>query len=103
MRRGDIVRLLHPLKIHTDGFEEFTHGVIAARIKAEKIPQEQGNASFNKATIKELIIYLYNPETYRICLDEEGVPILFNLRLDEVELFKAIKKHSKEIQSDENF
>jgi hypothetical protein len=96
MRRGDIVRLRQPLQINTANMEEFTHGIIAARIKIEARPL-QAESLLPKATVKELIIYLYNPKTCKICLDEEGVPIFFDLQLDEVDLFKAVKKHTGEI------
>jgi hypothetical protein len=99
MRRGDIVRLRQPLQINAGCLEEFTHGIIAARIKNEADPL-QAESPLTKAIVKELIIYLYNPKTYKICLDEEGVPILFDLQLDEVDLFKAVKKHTDEILAD---
>jgi hypothetical protein len=96
MRRGDIVSLRKPLCINEGYLEEFTHGIIAARIKTETEPL-QAESPDTKATVKELIIYLYNPETYKICLDEEGVPILFDLQLDEVDLVKAVKEHIDEV------
>jgi hypothetical protein len=97
MRRGDIVRLKQPLQINTGNFEEFTHGIIAARIKT-KAGQKQDETAALKDIVKELIIYLYDPATSKICLDEEGVPILFDLQLNEVDLFKAVKKRTDAIQ-----
>jgi hypothetical protein len=97
MRRGDIVRLKQPIQLNTGNFEEFTHGIIAARIKT-KAGQQQGEPTALKDIVKELIIYLYDPETSKICLDEEGVPILFDLQLNEVDLFKAVKKRTDAIQ-----
>ncbi|KAI9129102.1 hypothetical protein [Acaryochloris sp. CCMEE 5410] len=35
MRRGDIVKLRQPHQIQTDSIEVYTHGIIAARVKAE--------------------------------------------------------------------
>jgi hypothetical protein len=99
MRRGDIVQLRQPIQIHSSHLEEFTHGIIAARIKT-KVEPSPDVPPLSKSTIKELIIYLYNPETCKICLDEDGVPILFDVQLDEVDLFKAIKKRTDEIQDE---
>lgn len=96
MRRGDIVKLREPIEIHSAYFEEFTHGIIAARIKTKAV-QPPDESSPSKATVKELIVYLYNPVTCKICLDEGGVPILFDVQLDEVELFKAVKKRTDEV------
>jgi hypothetical protein len=97
VRRGDIVRLEKAIQINSGKFEEFTHGIIAARIKTQTEHQQSG-APHKKATVKELIIYLYNPETSKICLDEAGVPILFDVQLSEVELFQWVKKRTDEIQ-----
>lgn len=96
MRRGDIVRLKQAIQIKSGKFEEFTHGIIAARIKMQDEHQQRGTSS-TKATVKELIIYLYEPDTSKICLDEEGVPILFDVEISEVDLFKAVKKLVNEI------
>ncbi|MGB8701882.1 MAG: hypothetical protein WCD18_20900 [Thermosynechococcaceae cyanobacterium] len=97
MRRGDIVQLKQAIQIHAGKFEEFTHGIVAARIKT-KADQGQEVPPLIKATVKELIVYLYNPDTQKICLDEEGVPILFDVQLGEVNLFKQVKKRENEIQ-----
>jgi hypothetical protein len=99
MRRGDIVQLRQPIQIRSSHLEEFTHGIIAARIKM-KVESPPNELQPSKPTIKELIIYLYNPETCKICLDEDGVPILFDVQLNEVDLFKAIKKRTDEIQDE---
>jgi hypothetical protein len=99
MRRGDIVQLKQPIQIHSTRFEEFTHGIIAARIKA-KADRPLAEPSPSKAAVKELIVYLYNPETYKICLDEDGVPILFDVQLNEVDLFRAVKKRTDEIEDE---
>ncbi len=96
MRRGDIVHLKQAIQINSGNFEEFTHGIIAARIKTPDEHQQKGT-SFTKATVKELIIYLFDPDTSKICLDEEGVPILFDVKISEVDLFKAVKKLVDEI------
>jgi hypothetical protein len=101
MRRGDIVQLREAIQINSGDFEEFTHGIIAARIKAQaEHPQEE--FSLSKTRVKELIVYLYNPDTSKICLDEEGVPILFDVQLGEVDLFKAVKKRTDEIQVEDD-
>jgi hypothetical protein len=100
MRRGDIVILRKPLCINEGYIEKFTYGIIAARIKAETEPLHVKSQD-TKATVKELIIYLYNPETCKICLDEEGFPILFDLQLDEVDLVKAVKKYNDEVLEEE--
>jgi hypothetical protein len=89
MRRGDIVSLRKPLCINEGYIEKFTHGIIAARIKSETEPL-QVKFPDAKAPVKELIIYLYNPETCKICLDEGGFPILFDLQLDELRQSKNI-------------
>lgn len=99
MRRGDIVQLRQPIQIRSSHVEEFTHGIIAARIKT-KVELPSNEPPHSKSTIKELIIYLYNPETCKICLDEDGVPILFDVQLDAVNLFKAVKKRTDEIQDE---
>lgn len=101
MRRGDIVRLRQAIQLKAGKFEEFTHGIIAARIKVktEHPPEETPLA---KLTVKELIIYLYDPDTSKICLDEEGVPILFDVELNEVDLFKAVKKRADDIQTEDD-
>ncbi|WP_404783225.1 hypothetical protein [Altericista sp. CCNU0014] len=101
MRRGDIVQLKQPIQIRSSYLEEFTHGIIAARIKtkADRLPDEP---SSSKSTIEELIIYAYNPETRKICLEEDGVPILFDVRISEVALFKAVKNRTDEIQDEVN-
>jgi hypothetical protein len=98
MRRGDIVRLRQAIEINAGKYEEFTHGIIAARIKT-KVENRPEESALAKATVKELIIYLYDPDTSKICLDEEGVPILFDVELGEVELFKAVKKRADDIQA----
>jgi hypothetical protein len=98
MRRGDIVQLRQAIQINPGKFEEFTHGIIAARIKSQAEHQQEATSPA-KATVKELIIYLYNPATSKICLDEEGVPILFDVQLSEVDLFKAVKKRADESQA----
>ena len=98
MRRGDIVRLGETIQIHSTQPEEFTHGIIAARIKS-KGEQPQTDA-LQKSTVKELIVYLYSPESAKICLDEDGVPILFDVHVSEVTLFKSVKKRSDEIQDE---
>lgn len=100
MRRGDIVSLRKPLCINEGYIEKFTHGIIAARIKSESEPL-QVKPKDAKAPVKELIIYLYNPETCKICLDEGGFPILFDLQLDEVDLVKTVKKYNDEVFSGE--
>lgn len=99
MRRGDIVQLRQPIQIRSSHLEEFTHGIIAARIKTKVEPLPDVSPR-SKPIVKELIIYLYNPETFKICLDEDGVPILFDVQLSEVDLFKAIKKRTDEIQEE---
>ncbi len=91
MRRGDIVRLKYPHQIQPDSTEVYTHGIIAARIKAE-IQTTSNHQSGAKPVVKELIVYLYNPESAKLCIDEEGVPILFDFYLSEVELYKAVKE-----------
>ncbi len=101
MRRGDIVRLRQAIQINSGEFEEFTHGIIAARIKTQAENQQEGSP-LTKAIVKELILYLYNPDTSKICLDEEGVPILFDVQLSEVDLFKAVKKRADEIQAEDD-
>ena len=91
MRRGDIVKLRQPHQILTVSIEVYTHGIIAARIKAES--QAKANPQSNaKPAVKELIVYLYNPESAKLSIDEEGVPVLFDFHLNEVELFKAVKE-----------
>jgi hypothetical protein len=99
MRRGDIVQLGQLIQIHATQPEEFTHGIIAARIKS-KAENTSADSSAPKSTVKELIVYLYNPVTAKICLDEDGLPILFDVQSSEVTLFKSVKKHSNEIQED---
>jgi hypothetical protein len=99
MRRGDIVQLKQPIQIRSSHLENFTHGIIAARIKT-KIEQPPEENSRSKSSVKELILYLYNPETCKICLDEDGVPILFDVQLNEVALFKAVKERTDEIQDE---
>jgi hypothetical protein len=99
MRRGDIVQLGQTIQIHSTRFEEFTHGIIAARIKA-KAEKASTEPLSPKPTVKELIVYLYNPETAKICLDEDGLPILFDVQTSEVTLFKAVKKRPDEIQDE---
>jgi hypothetical protein len=101
MRRGDIVLLRQAIQINSGKFEEFTHGIIAARIKT-RVEDQQKESPLTKATVKELIIYLYDPDTSKICLDEEGVPILFDVELSEVELFKAVKKRADDIQAEDD-
>jgi hypothetical protein len=101
MRRGDIVRLRQAIQIDAGKYEEFTHGIIAARIKT-KVENHPEEPALAKATVKELIIYLYDPNTSKICLDEEGVPILFDVELSEVELFKAVKKRVDDIQDEDD-
>jgi hypothetical protein len=61
MRRGDIVRLRQAIQINADKIEEFTHGIIAARIKT-KTEHGSEEPPIKKATVKELIIYLYDPD-----------------------------------------
>lgn len=91
MRRGDIVKLNNPHQIQANTVGVYTHGIIAARIKAESqarfTPQSNG-----KPAVKELIVYLYNPESAKLCIDEDGVPILFDFGLSEVELFRAVQE-----------
>ena len=101
MRRGDIVQLKQAIQINSGNFEQFTHGIIAARIKMQAEHQQE-EVPLTKAIVKELIIYLYNPDTSKICLDEEGVPILFDVQLGEVDLFKAVKKRTDEIQVEDD-
>jgi hypothetical protein len=101
MRRGDIVQLKQAIRINSGKFEEFTHGIITARIKTQaKLPQE--DLPLPNVTVKELILYLYNPDTSQICLDEVGVPILFGVQLNEVDLFKSVKKITDEIQAEDD-
>lgn len=90
MRRGDIVQLKHPHQIQPDNREVYTHGIIAARIKADS-QTTPNNRTGAKPVVKELIVYLYNLESAVLCIDEEGVPILFDFHLSEVELYKAVK------------
>lgn len=91
MRRGDIVRLRHPHQIQSDNTEVYTHGIIAARIKTD--PQTVSNSqSGAKPVVKELIVYLYNRESTKLCIDDFGVPILFDFHLNEVELYKMVKE-----------
>jgi hypothetical protein len=87
MRRGDIIHLKkkHPLDTQS---EEYTHGIIAARIK--EAPNNHSEAC--QPLVKDLIVYLYNPETSKICLDEFGIPVLFSFDVNEVELYKAVKQ-----------
>jgi hypothetical protein len=102
MRRGDIVRLKQAIQIHAGKFEEFTHGIVVARIKTKADPS-QGEIPLTKAIVKELMVYLYNPDTHKICLDEDGVPILFDVQLGEVDLFKQVKKRADEMPDEEDF
>jgi hypothetical protein len=102
VRRGDIVRLKQAIQIKSGKFEEFTHGIIAARIKTQDEHQQKDTSS-TKATVKELIIYLYEPDTSKICLDEEGVPILFDVEVSEVELIKTVRKLADEISLEGDF
>jgi hypothetical protein len=89
MRRGDIVYLKkkHPLNSSS---EEYTYGIIAARIK----DIQDSSLQDIQPPVKDLIVYLYNPTTSKICLDELGIPILFGFDINEVELYKAVKQEN---------
>lgn len=89
MRRGDVIQLKkkHPLDSQS---EEYTHGIIAARIK----DTQDLSLQTKQPPVKDLIVYLYNPETSKICLDEFGIPVLFSFDVDEVELYRAVKQES---------
>lgn len=90
MRRGDIVKLKTSFQISPENLEEYTHGIIAARIKQPVNPSGEEEPDPLKK-IKDLILYLYNPAQSKICLDEAGIPVLFEFALSEVELYEAVK------------
>ncbi|PZD70841.1 hypothetical protein C1752_08983 [Acaryochloris thomasi RCC1774] len=90
MRRGDIVRLTNTYSLNPQ-LAEYTHGIIAARVKLDAQPLSKKSSD---VVVKELVVYLYCPKSSRICLDESGIPALFSFAVDEVELYQAIKHNN---------
>lgn len=98
IKPGDIVRLLQPFRAERYSFREYAFGIVAGVVRNGLTSSEISQLLWNcqqttqrhQLGADELVIYLYDPDSSTIYLDQFGVSALFSFDSDEVELSKAI-------------
>ncbi len=79
IKPGDIVRLLQPFRPERYGSQKYAFAIVAGVVAEEQQPGLDG-----------VVVYLYEPYSSTIYLDQRGALALFSFDSDEVELDKAI-------------
>ncbi len=98
IKPGDIVRLLQPFRAERYSFREYAFGLVAGvitdastRSKITKaIGESISTAQTHQPESKQLVVYLYEPDSSTTYIDQFGDRALFSFDWDEVELYKAI-------------
>jgi hypothetical protein len=99
IKPGDIVRLLQPFRPKRHGFQEYAFAIVAGVVRDgsnrsknyQSISDSEHTAEGYQSGWDGLVVYLYDPASSRIYVDQFGVKALFSFDFDEVVLYKAIQ------------
>lgn len=98
IKPGDVVRLLQPFRPERYCLRKYTFGIIAGVVRDDR---RSASASWNQQTAAghqpegdELVVYLYEPNSATIYVDQFGIKALFSFGYHEVELYRAIETRS---------
>jgi hypothetical protein len=89
MKIGDIVRLSKPFRPIADSTQEYSFGVIAGLVFEDSLADSQVNLGISNladepSCLKEIVLYLHDPENKTSYIDEQGVRVLYVFYPDEV-------------------
>ena len=98
IKPGDIVRLLQPFRPERYCFRKYAFGVVAGVVRDDHRRSKNHQSLWNSKQVAqgnqpgwdELIVYLYEPDSSTVYMDEFGVKALFSFDSNEVALYKAI-------------
>ena len=98
IKPGDIVRLLRSFRPHRYCFREYAFAIVAGVVKDEKSKSQNQRSSDSEQIAQKhqsgwngLVLYLYEPDSSTIYVDEFGVKALFSFDSDEVLLHKIVQ------------
>jgi hypothetical protein len=82
MEIGDIVRLKRSFRPRPEEFKEYRFAIVVGLVQNGIEGTEQPTST----ETREILVYLYDPETSTTYTDELGMQAVFLFRLDEVEV-----------------
>lgn len=99
IKPGDIVRLLKPFRPERYSYHLYAFGVVVGVVTDDSTTSEecQSISDSTQTTQKHqprldgFVVYLYEPSSSTIYVDQFGVKALYSFDADEVELYKAIQ------------
>jgi hypothetical protein len=78
MKIGDIVRLKKPFKPVIGNTQEYFFAVIAGLVR-------HNSSEVEESDILEIIVYLYDPKSSQIYIDEFGTEAMYSIHPNEIE------------------
>lgn len=98
IKPGDIVRLLKPFKPERYSYREYAFGIVVGVVTDTTTSQNHQSISDSKQTtqnhqpgLEGFVVYLYEPSSSAIYVDQFGVKALYSFDSNEVELYRAIQ------------